>query len=817
MIAMRKPIHVMIVEDERIVALHLRQQLARLGYDRTSVHSAGINALKAIETDAPDIILMDIRIDGDLDGIETAAGIPEHLMIPIIYLSAYSEDTTLERARQTRPYGFLLKPFSERELHATIQMALERREVELALRESQERLSLAMHAARMSCWEVDVSTRKMHSTGLAQFLPDENQSAETITESWEDFLHRVASDDRDMVRKAFEYAVLHGEFYDVVFRGQQSEGTQSWFRARGKSYINDRKGTQRIIGVMQDITDQRLTNDKLRQAMTVFETTQDGILILDPDLNITSANRAYCQITGADPMNVVGSPPYMIVPEAFPPAFYQELFHTLRTRRQWHREIETRDMSGNPISIMMQIIAVEDDDGVLTHFVAMISDRTAIRQAEQELHYLAQYDGLTGLPNRLLATDRLNRAIERCERTGSVVACLFLDLDDFKNINDTLGHAAGDQVLLIVATRIKALTDRTDTIARLGGDEFLIIRENMHSEAAAGNLASHIIHELQKPFYIVGHELTLSASIGIALYPENAHSPQDLIRLADTAMYAAKDQGRRTYAFYKSEMTESATHYMTRSLELRRGLEKGELTLYYQPQVDAKTGEMTGTETLIRWNHPQNGILGPAEIIPIAEQSGLIVEIGQWVLEESCAQARRWQDEGFDPIRIAVNVSVRQMRTPGFAKTVQTVLANTGLAPKWLEIEVTESMIQDEDIMIDTLHELRAVGVSVAIDDFGTGYSCLRSIKSLPIERIKIDRAFIKGIPQNTDDAALAEAMIAMARTLGLKVTAEGVETAAQRDFLHRQGCNELQGFLFSKPVPAEQLFKSNHSSTKIS
>ncbi|MFC4235183.1 EAL domain-containing protein [Thalassospira xianhensis] len=815
---MRKPIHVMIVEDERIVALHLRQQLARLGYDRTSVHSAGINALKAIETDAPDIILMDIRIDGDIDGIETAAGIPEHLMIPIIYLSAYSEDTTLERARKTRPYGFLLKPFSERELHATIQMALERREVELALRESQERLSLAMHAAQMSCWEVDVTTRKMHSTGLGKFVPGDTHDAETITESWDSFLQRVASEDRDMVRKAFEYAVLNGEFYDIVFRGQpEKDGHQCWFRARGKSYINDRKGTQRIIGVMQDITDQRITNDKLRQAMTVFETTQDGILILDPDLNITSANRAYCQITGADPLTVTGTPPYMIVPEQFPPAFYQELFHTLRTRRHWHREIDTRDMSGNPISIVMQIIAVEDDDGVLTHFVAMISDRTAIRQAEQELHYLAQYDGLTGLPNRLLATDRLNRAIERCERTGAVVACLFLDLDDFKNINDTLGHAAGDQVLLIVSTRIKALTDRTDTIARLGGDEFLIVRENMHSQAAAGNLASQIIHELQKPFYIVGHELTLSASIGIALYPENAHSPQDLIRLADTAMYAAKDQGRRTYAFYKSEMTESATHYMTRSLELRRGLEKGELRLYYQPQVDAHTGEMVGAEALIRWNHPENGLLGPAEIIPVAEQSGLIVEIGQWVVEEACAQARRWQDEGQNPIRIAINVSVRQMRSPGFAKAVQNVLTDTELDPKWLEIEVTESMIQDEDIMIDTLHELRAVGVSVAIDDFGTGYSCLRSIKSLPIERIKIDRAFINGIPQNTDDAALAGAMIAMARTLGLKVTAEGVETAAQQDFLRAQGCSELQGFLFSKPVPAEQLFAATQHNAKIS
>ena len=307
---MRKPIHVMIVEDERIVALHLRQQLARLGYDRTSVHSAGINALKAIETDAPDIILMDIRIDGDLDGIETAAGIPEHLMIPIIYLSAYSEDTTLERARKTRPYGFLLKPFSERELHATIQMALERREVELALRESQERLSLAMHAAQMSCWEVDVTTRKMHSTGLGKFVPGDTHDAETITESWDSFLQRVASEDRDMVRKAFEYAVLNGEFYDIVFRGQpEKDGHQCWFRARGKSYINDRKGTQRIIGVMQDITDQRITNDKLRQAMTVFETTQDGILILDPDLNITSANRAYCQITGADPLTVTGTPP----------------------------------------------------------------------------------------------------------------------------------------------------------------------------------------------------------------------------------------------------------------------------------------------------------------------------------------------------------------------------------------------------------------------------------------------------------------------------------------------------------------------------
>lgn len=345
----------------------------------------------------------------------------------------------------------------------------------------------------------------------------------------------------------------------------------------------------------------------------------------------------------------------------------------------------------------------------------------------------------------------------------------------------------------------------------------MIIRENLQSETAASNLARNIISELQKPFYIVGHELNISASIGISLYPLHAQSPSDLVRLADTAMYAAKNQGRRSYAFYKSEMTRDAAHYMTRSLELRRGLEQDQLVLYYQPQINANTGSMTGVEALIRWNHPQNGLVGPSEIIPVAEQSGLIVEIGEWVLNEACAQATRWQNEGHPPIRVAVNVSVRQMRSPGFAEMVQNILISNGLAPKWLELEITESMIQDEEIMIDTLHELRAVGVSLAIDDFGTGYSCLRSIKSLPIRRIKIDRAFIKGIPQNADDTALAEAIVAMARSLDLKVTAEGVETVEQRDFLQAQGCMELQGFLFSRPLPAERVFDHARRHTKIS
>tara|TARA_B100000674_G_scaffold499029_1_gene541119 strand:- start:5615 stop:8032 length:2418 start_codon:yes stop_codon:yes gene_type:complete len=795
----------MIVEDERIIALHLRKQLEKLGYERTSAHTRGEDALAAINEDPPDIILMDIRIDGDIDGIETAAGIPENLMIPVIYLSAHSEDATLARAQKTRPYGYLIKPFSDRELHATIQMALERRTAERALSESQHRLSLAMTAAQMSCWEIDVGTRQMHCTGLGNF--DLNQDAETVTESWDAFLERVASEDRDMVHKAFAYAVAHGEFYDVVFRSLDLDQNYRWLRARGKSFGDERTGSRRIIGMMQDITDQRLTQDKLREAMTVFETTQDGILILDPELNVTNANKAYYRITGDTEQNTLQKPPYFFSPNEHPAEFFQELFAGVGARRHWHRDLDTRNAKGNPISLALQVIAVENEENELTHFVMIVSDRTAIRQAEQELHYLAQYDGLTSLPNRLLATDRLNRAIERCEPSGTMVACLFLDIDNFKTINDTLGHAAGDQVILIAATRIKGITERTDTISRLGGDEFLIIRENIPNETAAANLAQKIIQELQRPFYISGHEMNISASIGISLYPIHGHSSHDLIRLADTAMYAAKDRGRRTCALYEPEMTANATHYMTRSLELRRGLENEELVLHYQPQIDGASGDMVGVEALLRWNHPTQGLVGPHEIIPIAEKSGLILEIGDWVLGEACRQARRWQDEHGQKLRMAVNVSVRQMQQPGFADTVAHELAMAGLPAEDLEIEVTESMIQDEVSMIQTLHDLRAVGVSLAIDDFGTGYSCLRSIKSLPISRIKIDRAFVKGLPGNSDDVALITAMLAMADALSLQITAEGVETKKQYEFLRAVPGIELQGFLFGKPIPADEVF----------
>ncbi|PKR56022.1 EAL domain-containing protein [Thalassospira marina] len=799
-------IHIMIVEDERIVALHLRQQLTRLGYGRVTVHSAGAKALEAILSDTPDLILMDIHIDGDIDGIETAAGIPPYMHVPVIYLSAYSEDQTLERAKLTHPYGYLIKPFSERELHATIQMALQRRKVEFALKRSEERLYLAMKAANMTCWEIDIKTRQIETADPIGIIHPDGDAA-SLSADLDKFLERVAPEDQRSVKCAFETAIKKGDFFDVIFRAKEGGSSVSWFRAQGKTFEGTPQNPRRIIGVVQDITDQRVAGDRLRQATTVYETSQDGILILDQELRITSANRSYANITGIPIEEALGHRPHVISRETFPLSFYREMFKSLESRKHWHREIDTLNADGEQITLMAQIIAVDSDDGDVSHYVAIISDRTAIRRAEEELQYLAHYDGLTGLPNRLLAIDRLGRAIERASDRGTTLACMFIDIDNFKNINDTLGHGAGDQLLVVVSRRLKALINSTDTVARLGGDEFLITAEDIKNEHAAAAMAARLLKGLQIPASIASRDISVTASIGISLFPDTALGAQDMVRQADTAMYAAKNGGRNGFAFYKSAMTEDASHFMTRSLELRRGLENGELVLFYQPQYCRQSGKMSGVEALIRWNHPTEGLLGPGEIIPVAEQSGLINEIGQWVVEEACAQAMRWREEGHKCVRVAVNVSVRQLRSDDFVDVVRTALALTEIPPQSLELEITESMIQDDARIISRLHDLRKLGVSLAIDDFGTGFSCLGSIKSLPIKRIKIDQSFVRGIPEDRDNTALTEAIIALGRKLGMAVTVEGVEEQAQLEFLQQRDCTDFQGYYFCRPVPAAQIF----------
>lgn len=797
---------VLVVEDERIVALHLQQRLKTLGYEIAAMAASGEQALERARSEQPDVILMDIHIEGAMDGIETAFEIHKEAHTPIIYLTAYSEAATLERARGTKPYGYLIKPFSERELHATIQMALERSTADAAIRESEERLLLALEAAEMASWELDVSTRTVLHVGKAQHLLGHTQ--EVFSGSWDRFLEQVHDDDRDPVNQAFERTVDGQGLGVIEFRSVHPDGSVHWLKVQGRVFETDIGKKKRLIGVIQDVTARKITETQLRQAATVFEATQEGILILDRQFVTLDSNRGYCAITGYERGEVIGRPAHLLSPPALSASDWEAARQVLATTRQWHGEIRGRQSNGEALPVLANIAAVADRYGQVSHYVALFSDLTAIRHAQDKFQHLAHFDPLTDLPNRLLAMDRLEHAMQAAARNQNKVGLLFIDLDHFKRINDTLGHNVGDDLLRAVAKALRLAVRAEDTVARLGGDEFMVIVDRVDQPEAMGELADRVITALSHPVMLSGMEFAISASVGVSLFPDDGAAQEDLIRAADTAMYAAKDAGRNNFAFYRKEMTERATQYMDHDRDLRRGFEKDELQLHYQPQVDLATGAIVGVEALIRWQHPIHGLRGADDVVPIAEKSRLIVSIGDWVLRQACWQARAWRDAGLPPVRMAINASARQMNSDRFPSVVRQALDDVGLAPDLLEIEITESTLQDDKDCIATLHALKEMGVSLAIDDFGTGYSCMGSLKSLPIDRIKIDRSFVQDIPHDRNDEAITEAIIAMAHRLNLIVIAEGIETEDQKAFLQARGCEEGQGYLYARPMTADAIFQ---------
>jgi diguanylate cyclase (GGDEF)-like protein/PAS domain S-box-containing protein len=794
-----QPARVMVVEDERIVALHLRQQLSNLGYQVVGMVASGEQALEKVNELQPDVMLMDIHIEGELDGIETAARIPEDLEIPGVYLTAYSEEATLARARATKPYGYLLKPFAERELHATIQMALGRRAAELALRESEERLRLALDAAEMGSWELDTATRRLLRVGQADqifgFTPG------VFSGTWEAFLDQVHEDDRTLVSSEFNRVPDENGLRQAEFRSVRPGGCVRWLKVQGKMFPARASGANRIIGVVQDVTERRKAEERVRQAATVLEASTDGILILDDQLRVLTVNQGYCAMIGRSERELLGSRPDLLTSEALPADTYRAFSQALAESGQWRSEIHGRRKSGEEFPVLTNVVAVAGERDRLTHYVAVFTDLTAVRKAEDELQRLAHYDPVTELPNRLLAVDRLEHALKRAVRRQGQVALLFVDLDHFKRINDTLGHGVGDELLRAVAQRMRACVRAEDTVARFGGDEFLVLLEDVERSEHVGRIAGKILYAIAQPMLLAGTEVAISGSIGISFYPDDGSSREDLIRAADTAMYAAKEMGRQSYSFHTAEMTTTARRHMALDQHLRRAVQRGELTLHYQPQLSMRTGEIIAVEALIRLQHGAKGLLGADEVIPIAEKSGLILEMGQWALREALRQAKEWQASGLSPLRIAVNVSALQVQRGRLLHAVTQALEAAGLLPGQLEIEITESTLQSEPDCLVALQALKRLGVTLAIDDFGTGYSCLSSLKTLPIDRLKIDRVFVRDVPYDQNDVAIVEAIIAMAHKLDLGVVAEGVETAAQEEFLRGRGCDAAQGYLYARPM----------------
>ena len=464
-----------------------------------------------------------------------------------------------------------------------------------------------------------------------------------------------------------------------------------------------------------------------------------------------------------------------------------------------------KDGSTYPVDVRLQLSSLEDPPV----YVAMVLDITERKKAEDQLNYLAYYDNLTGLPNRRLFIDRLQQAMKEANRNEKLVAVLFVDLDRFKKINDSMGHETGDILLKEAAQRLRNCVRESDTVARLGGDEFTLVLSSILHVDNAINVAEHILENFSSPFHIKNLDLFISASIGITLYPLDDNSADDLLRDADTAMYHAKENGRNNFQFYNNEMTARVEERLKLERELREALARNEFILFYQPQVDTENGTVVGMEALIRWQHPQQGLIEPDHFISVAEETGLIIPIGKWVLQEACKQTQLLHTSGVPPIHVSVNLSARQLEDPGLVQMVDQVLKETGFEPALLDLEITEGMLMsDMDRVIQTLEELSALGVTISVDDFGTGHSSLAYIKRFPISTLKIDRSFIRDTPENKDDMSITIAIINMAYALGLKTVAEGVKTKEQFDFLKQYKCNMIQGYYFSKPIAFNEILK---------
>ena len=692
--------NILIVEDESIVAQDLQFILEDLGYNASETANSGELAIQKAAQINPDLILMDIRILGEIDGITTAQRILQQFDIPVVYLTAYADDDTIARAKLTSPYGYIIKPFEERELRTTIEIALYKHQQEKQLKEN-------------------------------------SQWLKTVLNSIGDGV--IATDDQGT----------------VIFLNPAAEELTGW-------------SLKQAVG---------------RKSAEVFQ-------IVD----------ATTRKTLADPVVKV-----LKTGETF------HLPKDILLIKQDGQEICVND-SIAPIVSHQGIVPLDDSQGNLVGTVIIFRDVTEQRLAVQNLHRKAFYDSLTNLPNRDWFIERLTDAVERVKRNPDYLfAVLFLDLDRFKIINDSLGHPVGDKLLVAVAKRLLQAVRSFDTVARLGGDEFAIILESLHNPHESCKVAQRIQQELSAPFMIDGQEILTNCSIGIVLSSIDHQKIDDLMRDADIAMYRAKEQGRGCYEIFDTEMRLQVLATSRLENELRVAIAENQLIVHYQPIVSLPTQEITGFEALVRWQHPQKGLISPSEFIPLAEEMGLIITIDLWVLREACCQLKIWQEQDFysSSITISVNLSSRHFRQPDCLDEIEKIIDEMKIEPSCIKLEITETtLLENTALAAAILAKIKALGIALSLDDFGTGYSSLSYLQQFPLDVLKIDRCFVRNLHQNTKNATIAKALIEIAHQLDLTVVAEGVETEAELAFLSQHSCDGIQGYFFSPPLGITELSK---------
>ena len=800
---------ILIVDDDEGQRLLAGASLQQGGFAILQAGS-GEQALEVFQQHQPDLVLLDVVMPG-MDGFATCAALRSLAggrTLPIVMVTGLDDVESIEQAYQAGATDFLTKPIQWLILHQRVRYILRASWTLRDLQNSEERFRTLVNAAGSVIMVLDRKARVVEFNPVAERFFSLRRG------------EPVAADFASALPVTSDWGALLGNPQSFESTIQALNGDEHILLWNLSGFADAEGVVAGLVIVGQDVTARRRAEASMRKLSYAIEQNPISVLITDINGVIEYANPKFSEVSGYLLEEIRGKNPYFLQTNTLSAEEYQRMSQLVINGGVWQGELCSRRKNGDFFWESTHISAIRNPYGAISHFVWLREDISDRKRAEERIRFLAYYDNLTHLPNRLMLQERLREAIEISRMHSCLLAVMFLDLDQFKRINDSLGHRAGDLLLQQVANRLQEclrFSDQVyiarpdtplpqDLLARLGGDEFVIVLTEFNHADAVIRVARRVLDVMAMPFVVDNKEVFTSCSIGIALYPYDGDDMEVLLKHADTALYHAKDRGRNNYQMFSPSMNVAATQRLVLESHLRKALQNQEMTLYYQPQVVLDTGRVTGVEALLRWNSPELGMVSPADFIPIAEETGLIVSIGEWVLRTACTQARAWQTmEGLSDLRMAVNLSPRQFSDPHFLKRIAMALQETGLQPELLELEITESQLMQEGLL-ECLQSLKELGVTLSIDDFGTGYSNLRYLQRFPLDRLKIDKSFVKDIDCKSNHDTIAAMVIAMARSLRLSVIAEGVETKCQLAGLRALDCDEVQGHYCSHPQPPEKI-----------
>jgi diguanylate cyclase (GGDEF)-like protein/PAS domain S-box-containing protein len=807
--------NILIVEDEMIVAKDLENKLKKLGYFVSAIASSGEEAIKKVSESHLDLVLMDIRLRGNVDGIEAGRQIYNVFQIPIIYLTANADTATFERAKTTEPLGYLLKPFKEKELYNTIEITLARYRIEKQLKDSERWLATVLKSIGDGVIACDRNQTITFMNPIAETLTQWSQTeaeGRAVTEVFNITNSETRHLTHHPVTQALELGVVVGIPENTILITKNGREIPIDDSAAPIKDENERiKGA---VWVFRDISDRKQSEALLHRRQQEFEAlvenAPDIIARFNAQMQYLYVNPAIETLTGIPALNFIGKTNAELdIPEDVSYLWEQKLRQVFQSKQENQFEFKFPTASEAKY-YHTRLVPELASNGAIESVLCIARDITALKLAEAQLIYDASHDALTGLPNRALFIERLERALLHAKRRSDYLfSVLFLDLDRFKVINDSLGHGIGDRLLIAFARRLETCLRSGDTVARLGGDEFTILLDNLADASHVSLVANRIKTALASPFNIDGHEIFISTSIGIAFNATDKAKAEELLRNADIAMYRAKKRGRARHEIFDTEMYAQATKLLQLETDLRRAIARQELLVHYQPIVSLSSNKIIGFEALVRWQHPQNGLVPPAQFIPVAEETGLIVEIGYWVLREACRQMRVWQTQfpTAPLLTISVNLSSKQFSQPDLSEQIARILQETGLEASSLKLEITESVLMENtQSATDMLLKLKEMNIHIHIDDFGTGYSSLSYLHRFPSNAVKIDRSFVSRIGAKGENLEIVRAIVALARSLNMDAIAEGVETIEQLNYLKALKCKYAQGFYCSRPLDCQSM-----------